>query len=161
MIVRELRYKVNKKGFRAKEITIVTTLLDHELYSLDDIAELFRRRWEIETNFGHIKTTMGMDVLKCKTVDGVLRELHAFALVYNLVRQVMLEFALHQNVPVNRISFIDAIRWLQSFDRQLPETTLQLLPVRPDRYQPRVRKRRPKNYPLMKKPRKLLKQAVA
>ena len=118
-------------------------------------------RDRIETNFGHIKTTMGMDVLKCKTVDGVLRELHAFALVYNLVRQVMLEFALHQNVPVNRISFIDAIRWMQSFDRQLPETTLQLLPVRPDRYQPRVRKRRPKNYPLMKKPRKLLKQAVA
>jgi len=161
LTVRELRYKVDKKGFRAKEITIVTTLLDHELYSLDDIAELFRRRWEIETNFGHIKTTMGMDILKCKTVDGVLRELHAFALVYNLVRQVMLEFALQQNVPVNRISFIDAIRWLQNFDRQLPKTTLQLNPVRPDRYQPRVRKRRPKNYPLMKKPRKLLKQTLA
>ncbi len=54
--------------------TLVTTLLDHELYSLDDIAELYRRRWEVETNFGHIKTTMGMDVLKCKTIGGVLRD---------------------------------------------------------------------------------------
>ena len=161
LTVRELRYKIDKKGFRVKQITLVTTLLDHELYRLDDLAELFRRRWEIETNFGHIKTTMGMDVLKCKTVDGVLRELHAFALVYNLVRQVMLEFASLQSVPVNRISFIDAIRWLQSYDMQSPETKLPLLPLRPDRCQPRVRKRRPKNYPLMKKPRKLLKQTMA
>ena len=104
---------------------------------------------------------MGMDVLKCKTADGVLRELHAFALVYNLVRQVMLEFASLQNVPVNRIGFIDAIMWLQRFDQGQPQAKLQLLPVRPDRYQSRVRKRRPKNYPLMKKPRKLLKQTLA
>ena len=160
LTVRELRYKINKKGFRVKQITLVTTLLQHEVYSLDDIAELFRRRWEIETNFGHIKTTMGMDVLKCKTVDGVLRELHAFALVYNLVRQVMLKFASIQNVPVNRISFIDAIRWLQNFDQRLPQTNLQLLPLRPDRYEPRVKKRRQKEYTLMTKPREILKQRL-
>ena len=160
LTVRELRYRIDKKGFRVKQITLVTTLLDHELYSLDDIAELFRRRWEIETNFGHIKTTMGMDVLKCKTVDGVLRELHAFALVYNLVRQVMLEFASCQNVSVNRISFIDAIRWLQGFSHKLKPKKLQLLPVRPDRYQPRVKKRRQKEYTLMTKPRNVLKQRL-
>ncbi len=160
LTVRELCYKIDKKGFRVKEITLVTTLLDHQLYSLPDIAELFRRRWEIETNFAYIKTTMGMDALKCKTVDGVMRELHAFALVYNLVRQVMLEFASHQNVPVNRISFIDAIRWLQNLDQHLSQTKLQLLPVRPGRCEPRVKKRRPKKYKLMNQPRKLLKQRL-
>ena len=108
--VRELRYTIREKGFRAKEITLVTTLVDIERYSLADLAELFRQRWEIETNFGHLKTTMKMDVLKCKTVDGVLRELQVFALVYNMVRQVMLEAARHQHVNVRRISFIDAVR---------------------------------------------------
>ena len=110
--VRELRYKVHQNGFRPKSITLVTTLLDDQVYTLPELAKLFRRRWEIETNFGHIKTTMKMDVLKCKTVDGVLRELHVFALIYNLVRQVMIQAATRQNVAVNRISFIDALRWL-------------------------------------------------
>jgi len=79
--VRELRYTIHEKGFRPKEITLVTTLLDAERYSSPDLADQFRQRWEIETNFGHLKTTMKMDVLKCKTVVGVLRELQVFALV--------------------------------------------------------------------------------
>ncbi len=65
--VRELRYDVHQNGFRVKKVTLVTTLLDDEVYSLPELAELYRRRWEQETNFGHIKTTMKMDVLKCKT----------------------------------------------------------------------------------------------
>ena len=112
--VRELRYQVQKKGFRVKQVTLVTTLLDDQVYSLPQLADLFRRRWEIETNFAHMKTTMGMEVLKCQTVDGVLRELHAFALIYNLVREVMQQAADRQGVSVNQISFIDALRWLKS-----------------------------------------------
>ena len=139
----------------------MTTLLDEEVYSLPELAELFRRRWEIETNFGHVKTTMKMDVLKCKTVDGVLRELHAFALIYNLVRQVMVEAAARQNVPVNRISFIDALRWLYSAQIGDKLSKLVVLPGRPNRYEPRVRKRRPKKYKLMNKPRQLLKKELA
>ena len=100
-----------------KKVTLVTTLLDDEVYSLPELAELYRRRWEQETNFGHIKTTMKMDVLKCKTVDGVLRELHVFALIYNLVRQVMITAALRQEVDVNRISFIDALAKVSSLLR--------------------------------------------
>jgi len=65
-----------------------------------------------EVNFAHLKTTMGMDVLKCKTVDGVLTELIVFALVYHLVRVVMGATALRQGVDVERISFIDAALWL-------------------------------------------------
>ena len=159
--VRELRYTIREKGFRAKEITLVTTLVDIERYSLADLAELFRQRWEIETNFGHLKTTMKMDVLKCKTVDGVLRELQVFALVYNMVRQVMLEAARHQHVNVRRISFIDAVRWLQTASPGNDLAKLVVNPHRPNRLEPRVRKRRPKQYPLMKKPRRQLKKELA
>ena len=158
--VRELRYKVHEKGFRAKTITLVTTLLDHEVYSLPELAKLFRRRWEIETNFGHVKTTMHMDVLKCKTVDGVLKELHAFALIYNLIRQVVLSAAIKQNVPIQTVSFIDALRWLKWAKIGDDLANLVELPHRPDRFEPRVRKRRPKQYKLMKKSRCQLRQEL-
>ena len=93
---------------------MVTTLLDDEVYSLPELAELYRKRWEQETNFGHIKTTMKMNILKCKTVAGVLKELHVFALIYNLIRQIEVAAAIRQKVDVNRISFIDALRWLKA-----------------------------------------------
>jgi hypothetical protein len=156
--VRELRYAIHEKGFRPKQITLVTTLVDPDVYSLETLADLFRQRWEIETNFGHLKTTMNMDVLKCKTVDGVLKELQVFALIYNLVRQVMLIAAVRQKVDVRRISFIDAIRWLQTAQPDDELSRLVVNPHRPNRLEPRVRKRRPKQYPLMKKPRRQLKK---
>ena len=161
IVVRELRYTIHDKGFRPKEITLVTTLIDAEVYSFESLADLFRRRWEIETNFAHLKTTMKMDVLKCKTVNGVLKEMQMFALVYNSVRQVMLLASVRQRVNVRRISFISALRWLQT--TQLGESLCDLVvnPHRPNRLEPRVRKRRPKEYPLMKKPRWLLKQDLA
>jgi len=160
IMVRELRYTIHEKGFRPKQITLVTTLLDADRYSLPRLADLFLQRWEIETNFGHLKTTMKMDVLKCKTVDGVLRELQVFALIYNMVRQVMQEAARRQRVDVRRISFIDALRWLQTAKPgdELPQLVVN--PYRPNRIEPRVRKRRPKQYPLMKKPRRQLKKEL-
>jgi len=159
--VRELRYEVHQKGFRVKKITLVTTLLDDKVYSSPELAELYRRRWEQETNFGHVKTTMKMDVLKCKTVDGVLKELHVFALIYNLVRQVMVQAALRQQVDINQISFIDALRWLKSAEPEDDLIDLVVLSERPNRYEPRVRKRRPKKYKLMTKPRKQLREGLA
>lgn len=161
ILIRELRFEIHRKGFRVKQITLATTLVDSEIYFKELVADLYRRRWEIETNFGHIKTTMGMDVLKCKTVDGVLRELHMFALVYNLIRQLMLEASIRQGVDMRRISFIDTLRWLQSSMFQPRPIRIYINPDRPDRYEPRVRKRRPKQYPLMTKPRRLLKQRLA
>jgi hypothetical protein len=159
--VRELRYEIYEKGFRPKKITLVTTLLDSERYSSSDLAKQFRQRWEIETNFGHLKTTMKMDVLKCKTVEGVLRELHIFAIIYNLVRQVTLQASKQQGVDVQQISFIDALRWLQTArpGDELPKLVVN--PRRPNRQEPRVRKRRPKEYPLMNKPRRQLKKKLA
>jgi hypothetical protein len=158
--VRELRYTLHGKGFRPTTITLVTTLLDSQRYTLSNLADMFRQRWEIETNFGHIKTTMKMDVLKCQTVDGVLRELHVFALIYNMVRQVMLDAACRQRVDVRRISFIDALRWLQTAASGAALPKLVVNPHRPNRLEPRQRKRRPKSYTLMNKPRTELKKQL-
>ncbi len=158
--VRELRYRVGQKGFRVKMITLVTTLVDSARYSLEDLAELFFARWGIETNFGHLKTTMGLDVLKCKTVNGVLKELIVFALIYNLVRLVMGQAARRQQVAIERISFIDAMRWLAAAQDDEPLPALVVNPHRPYRYEPRVRKRRPKQYPLMTKPRQALRKSL-
>jgi hypothetical protein len=160
LVLRELRYTVNRKGFRTKSITLVTTLLDARKYPWRELAEQFRDRWEIETNFGHLKTTMGMDVLKCKTVEGVLKELAVFTLVYNLVRLVMLRAARRQKVPPDRISFIDALRWLRDARDARERIDLIVNPKRPGRIEPRVIKRRMKEYPLMKRPRDELRQLL-
>lgn len=160
IVVRELRYRIIKPGFRSKEITLVTTLVDVEKYPKEALAKLYATRWEIETNFRHLKITMGMDILKCRTKDGVLKEIYAFVLVYNLVRLVMLEAAKRQAVPPNSISFIDALRWLRiaPHGRELP--VLITNPHRPGRVEPRVIKRRPKQYKLMNKPRAELRKIM-
>lgn len=112
IVVRELRYATQVRGYRTQAVTLVTTLVEADLYPAGDLAELYRRRWEIETHFAELKTTMKMDVLRCQTVEGVLKELSMYALVYNLVRLVMMRAAREQGTEMGRISFIDALRWL-------------------------------------------------
>jgi hypothetical protein len=99
-------------------------------------------------------------VLRCETVAGVSKELMMYALVYNLVRLVMVEAARRQGVAVDRISFVDALRWLTTArpGERLPRLVVN--PDRPNRVEPRVRKRRPKQYPLMTKPRSELRKAL-
>ena len=109
LTLRELRYRVEQCGSRTREVTLLTTLLDPHQYPAQDLAELYGQRWQIETNLRHLKRTMKMDVLHCETVDGVLKELTVYALVYNLVRTVMHAAAVRQEVPVERISFADAL----------------------------------------------------
>ena len=148
------------RGSGRVTVTLVTTLLDAELYPLEALAELYGVRWRVELNLRHLKTTMKMDVLKCKTVEGVLKELTVYAIVYNLVRVVMVEAVRRQGVDVERISFVDALRWLVEAKPgdELPELVVN--PERPGRYEPRVRKRRPKQYPLMNKPRSVLRKGL-
>ena len=160
LILRELRYAVDRDGFRSKRITLVTTLLDPEQYPAAELAEQYLGRWEIELNFRHLKQTMKMDVLKCETVDGVLKELAIFTLVYNLVRLVMRRAAARQKVPVDRISFIDALRWLCATHDTNVLIDLVVNPRRPGRVEPRVIKRRMKEYPLMTRPRAELRQEL-
>ena len=160
LLVRELRFLTPQRGHRTRVITLVTTLLDPEAYPAADLAQLYLSRWQIEVNFRHLKTTMGMEVLHCQTVAGVLKELYLFALAYNLVRLVMLEAARRQQVPLDRISFIDALRWLRDAGADTRLTPLVVIPARPDRLEPRVRKRRMKEYNLMNKPRAKLRKAL-
>ena len=83
-----------------------------------------------------------------------------FAIAYNLVRLVMLEAARRQRIPLDRISFIDALRWLRDAQADTLLTNLVVNPARPNRLEPRVIKRRMKEYPLMTKPRRALRKAL-
>jgi hypothetical protein len=103
---------------------------------------------------------MGMDVLRCKSEEGVRKELAVYCLVYNLVRCVMLEAAHRQEVPVRRISFADALHWMRHACPGEPMPPLIINPLRPNRAEPRCRKRRPKQYDLMNKPREELRKAL-
>ena len=158
--VRELRYRVDVPGFRVRSITLVTTLLDALIYPKAELAKLFRRRWQIELNLRHIKITMKMDILHCKTVDGVMKELAVFALAYNLVIAVMAESARIQGVSVDRIGFLDALRWLTQPIPGGDPGDILVNPPRADRVEPRVIKRRMKQFPLMKEPRSVLRNRL-
>jgi hypothetical protein len=160
LVVRELRYHVKRPGYRTRVVTLVTTLLDPLAYPAKELARLYGLRWTVETDLRHLKETMQMDVLRCESVAGVEKELAVFALVYNLVRRVMEEAGRRQGVAPERVSFVDALRWLQEARPGDALPPLVVNPDRPGRCQPRVRKRRPKQYPLMKRPRAELRKAL-
>ena len=157
--VRELRYRIETPGYRVREVTLVTTLLDAASDPAMELADLYDRRWQVELNFRHIKISMKMDVLRCETVAGVLKELAVFCLAYNLVRSVMGESAWLQGVTPERISFIDALRWLIGVE-EADASELVVNPSRRGRVAPRVVKRRPKQYMRMTKPRAELRKQL-
>jgi hypothetical protein len=160
LMVRELRFWLPRKGQRTRVVTIATTLLDPLLYPKEKIAELYGIRWRVETHFAQLKTLLKMRKLKSKTAQGVLKELIVYALVYNLVHWVMMQAALAQEVLPQRISFIDAVRWLLSaqLGEQLPR--LLVVPHRPDRHEPRVVKDREDTYTKMTRPRMKLRKEL-
>ncbi len=160
LVLREVRYQLDTRGFRTRQITLVTTLLDAAIYPVAELAELYHRRWQVETSLAQLKTTMRMDVLHCQTVPGVLKELTVFAIVYNLVRMVICQSAMLQHVDIERISFVDALRWLGAPSTGIPLAALIVNPLRPHRVEPRVKKRRPKSFPLMITPRQELRQQL-
>ena len=154
--VRELRYRVSRPGFRTTTVTLVTTLLDPRKYPKEELVELYGTRWAIETNLRHLKQTMGMGVLRSKSVEGVKKELLAYAIAYNLVRLRMLDEAQRRGVPPDRVSFIDALDAVCHGSR----TPLRINAYRPGRDEPRVIKRPKDHYTYMTKPRDQLRQAL-
>lgn len=160
LLVRELRYVVQVKGWRSRVVIIATTLIDPERYPKAAIAELYGMRWRIETHWCELKTTLNMRRIKCKTEAGVRKELAVYALVHNLVHVVMMHAALLQGVKVERISFTDALRWLCSAapGEQLPQLVVN--PARPNRLEPRVIKNRESPYTKMTKPRNVLRRRL-
>ena len=160
IMVRELRYRIEVPGFRTREVTLVTTLTDAVAYPADAPAELYGTRWRVEEHLKALKQTMKMDVLKCMTVDGVLKELTMYAVAYNLVRVTMCQAAGRQGVVADRVSFLDALRWLRGAEagEEMPELVVN--PWRPGRFEPRCKKRRPKQFDLMRAPRAELRKRL-
>jgi hypothetical protein len=172
--LREIAFRVAVKGFRVRAITVVTTLLDPKAFPAEAFADLYRRRWQAELYLRDIKTTMGMDLLRCKSPAMIHKELTMHLIAYNLVRLTMLEAADAHATPVERISFKGTLAtlrgWAPLFLPARRHTRDALwaallrclaadsLPFRPDRLEPRARKRRPKNYQLLNKPRRLFKE---
>jgi len=151
--VREIHFRCHRKGFRPHEITLMTTLLDPDQYPAKDIEQLYMRRWQAEVNIRHLKQTLGLDVLKGKSVDVIHKEIELHVMAYNLVRLAMLESAARQHCSPDRVSFRDALEWM--LDNQDPACLDNLLlnKPRPGRVHPRACKRRPKPHSLMTEPR--------
>lgn len=164
--VRVLRFQLKVRGYRPESVTLVTTLTDAKVYPAEDIAQLYARRWKIELWFRDIKTSMGMEVLRCQSPKMVHKELEMFLIAYNLLRALMTEASAIYEVPLDRISFkgtVDATRQFsiaiaqarsKKKQRQLVNELVAVLardqvPERPGRREPRAVKRRPKPFPLL------------
>lgn len=154
LLVRELRYHLTGRGRRTRVVTIATTLLDPALYPKEKVAELYGLRWSVETHFAELKTTLRMRRVKSHTPDGVRKELAVYCLVYNLVRAVMVRAAARQGTTPDRVSFIDALRWLLSAATPGEEVAaLVINPRREGRHEPRVVKDLQDTYRKMTLPR--------
>lgn len=168
ILVRHLRYQVTQRGFRTRQITLATTLLQADVYRAEDLADLYRRRWQAELHIRSLKTQMQMDHLRCKSPAMIQKELHCHLIGYNLVRAAMLATALKFRLPPWRLSFTGAMQAIEEFaaglrwnpKQQEPQwinvlQTIGQLQVgaRPDRNEPRELKRRAKQYKLMQTPR--------
>ena len=174
--VRIIRCRVAHKGFRSKTLWIVTTLLDAQRYPATQIAELYQRRWCMELSFRDLKTTMGMERLRCRSAAMVEKELRFFLIAHNLLRALMAEAAGLHDQPLARMSFKGTIDTIRSFHpqllclhsragrkklhaRMLAIIAADLLPLRPGRSEPRAVKQRPKPYPRLTKHRRLFRAA--
>lgn len=158
--VRVVHRVIRRRGFRPLHIAAATTLLDANEYPADELIELGRGRWSAELNFRHLKTTMGLETLKCKNVERVLKELAVFLLVYNLVRAVMLKAAAAQGIAADRISFANALDWIRCTPPGTALWKLMVNPARRGRIEPRAVKRRPKEYDRLNKPRDEMRNAL-
>ena len=152
--------KINQPGFRVESFVVVTTLTDAKEYTQDDISELYRQRWLVELDIRAIKCSLGMDVLRCKTPGMVRKEIWTCLLAYNLIRKTMLQAAMETDLSPRQLSFTNAMQhtpasWVVlptledpaialMITTQIESFTSQIVGQRPNRFEPRAVKRRPK-----------------
>jgi Transposase DDE domain len=169
LTVRELRITVDQPGFRVNELVLVTTLLDAEVDTKQEVAQLFLQRWNIELDFRSIKDVLQMDVVRCKTPEMVRKEIWMHLLAYNLIRGVMVDAAEAHGKKPRHLSFKgalqtmtafqDALRWATPSDREhLMKEMLKAIAShkvgdRFGRTEPRANKRRPKQQRYLMEPR--------
>jgi hypothetical protein len=174
--VRETRIRVSQPGFRSKSIVVVTTFLDPLEMTKEDLAFLYRARWNNELDLRSIKITLQMDEMRCKTPELVRKEIWTHVLAYNLIRTIMAQAAIKHDLLPRTISFKGALQTLEAFqpvialranhDSQwrlnlyqelLDAVAIHRVADRPNRFEPRLRKRRHKKYFLLSKPRHVTK----
>jgi Transposase DDE domain len=179
LTVRECRVRVDRPGFRVRTLIVATTLLDPNEFPKDELAQLYRARWHGELDLRSLKQTLQMDVLRCKTPELVRKEVWTHILAYNLIRTVMAQAATRHGVEPRSVSFKGAAQTLEAFqpvlalrgeddaafrravyDQLLAAIAGHRVGDRPDRYEPRRRKRRPKPYDRLMKPRHEAKRAM-
>ncbi|MBE9485580.1 MAG: IS4 family transposase [Chloroflexi bacterium] len=176
LTLRQIKVTVACPGFRTQGFHIVTTLLDATLYPAEELAELYFKRWDVELFFRDIKTTMGMDVLRCQTPEMVRKEILMHFIAYNCIRRLMYEAAGEANIAVRVVSFKGSLQALRSWEPHLNQAQISKkerfklisdlydamtnTPIRqrPGRSEPRCVKRRPKNYQRMTVPRSEMKE---
>ena len=166
--IRELKVEVRQKGFRCSHLILTTTLLDAQLYSREELAAAFRARWHAELDLRSIKHVMQMDVLRCKSPAMVRKEIWMHLLAYNLIRKLMAQAAMTVGLCPRDISFKGTLQTLVVFAaagwasperrNELYVTVLRAVAThrvnnRPDRFEPRAVKRRPKKQVYLNEPR--------
>jgi len=169
--LRQIRVTVKHPGFRTQGFYIITTLLNAEQYPAKELAELYFKRWDVELFFRDIKTTMGMDVLRCRMPEMVRKEILMHFIAYNCIRRLMYEAAEEADIEVRIVSFKGSLQALRSWEPHLNQAktskaerfrlisdlydAMTNTPImqRPGRSEPRCVKRRPKNYQRMTAPR--------
>jgi len=165
-VLREVRVLVPVRGFRTQVLTVVTSLLDPIAYPAAEIARLFRQRWQIELDFRALKVTLHMDVLRCQTPAGIRKEIYAHLLAYNLLCGIRAQAASVYGLVPRDLSFTATLQSWRAFTESLAGATRRTYILtqtalldgilahrvgqRPDRFEPRARKRRPKDYPLLR-----------
>jgi hypothetical protein len=180
LTVRETLVRVEQAGFRTQSIIVVTTLLDTEEITKDDLAQLYRARWNAELDLRSLKQTMQMEILRCKTPELVRKEIWTHLLAYNLIRTIIAQAATKHGIEPRSISFKGTIQLLEAFQpviaiqgqldfgfrmnlyqQLLDAIATHRVADRPDRFEPRLRKRRPKHYGFLRKPRHQTKRDMA
>jgi hypothetical protein len=166
-----VRFTAACRGFRTQRITLVTTLLDAQLYPTAELVALYLRRWRIELCLRDVKTTLGLEQLRCQSPAMVRKELLAGLIAHNLIRCVLAEAAQVHAAQLERLSFkgaVDALRQHSAVIAQAPTKRLKrklwqdllrtlvrdVVPLRPGRTEPRAVKHRPKPFPLLNRPRR-------
>jgi len=163
--LREIRIQVRVPGWRTRTLVVTTTLLDHKRYTKSALEQLYRQRWQGEVDLRSLKSTLQMDVLRCKTPSLVRKEIWTHLLANNLLRNTMSATAERHNVEPRQLSFRATQQLMNAFSALLTTSPLHALdalchrlfaalaqhPVgnRPNRYEPRKRKRSAKPYPRM------------
>jgi hypothetical protein len=169
LTLREVRIRVAQPGMRTRSLVVVTTLLDAKQYPPEEIALLYRRRWQAELHLRSIKVVLQMDHLRCKTPERVRNEFYMHLVGYNLIRGVMAVAAYQSGKSPWEISFKGTLQTLSQFlsvlltnvateawcEALLRAVATHTVGDRPDRFEPRRVKHRPKHYKPLQKHRRL------